>query len=171
MKEIIFRDYHQFLSEPGPEYSVRVLPGRAVIGRPYAIVLPYPTIGDIVCEMLSDDEKGVEPLIIAIAEPFRKALLEAAFPSIAVIDRSGELSSALSSHKERKEIRFTESEKRMLRELPFGPCSKELSLRLGISERSVRRAKERLMRKTGLLSSGQLMIYALLSLDISIRSS
>ena len=139
MKEIIFRDYHQFLSEPGPEYSVRVLPGRAVIGRPYAIVLPYPTIGDIVCEMLSDDEKGVEPLIIAIAEPFRKALLEAAFPSIAVIDRSGELSSAL--------------------------------LRLGISERSVRRAKERLMRKTGLLSSGQLMIYALLSLDISIRSS
>ena len=79
--------------------------------------------------------------------------------------------SLIFSSRKRKEIRFTEKEKRTLSELPYGLSAKELSQRLGISERSVRRMKERLMRKTGLVSSEQLLVYALLSGEISTRSS
>ena len=174
MKEILSRSYHPYLSEAGKEYRVRILPGDGIIGSPSVIVLPYPTLGDIIIEKLAEREKGVDPMIVAIAEPFRRLLIEAAFPDVIVIDSTGDASafrSAVEAGPRKRKIRFTEMEKRILRELPFGLCGKEIAQRLGVSERSVRRMKERLMQKTGLVSSGQLMIYALLSADISTRSS
>ena len=174
MKEILSRSYHPYLSEAGKEYRVRILPGEGIIGSPSVIVLPYPTLGDIIIEKLAEREKGVEPMIVAIAEPFRRLLIEAAFPDVIVIDSTEEASAfrrAVEAGPRKRKIRFTEMEKRILRELPFGLCGKEIAQRLGVSERSVRRMKERLMQKTGLVSTGQLMIYALLSADISTRSS
>ena len=92
MKEILSRSYHPYLSEAGKEYRVRILPGEGIIGSPSVIVLPYPTLGDIIIEKLAEREKGVDPMIVAIAEPFRRLLIEAAFPDVIVIDSTGDAS-------------------------------------------------------------------------------
>ena len=153
-------------------YSVRIVPGHEIVGKPSAIILYHPTLGELLEESRIIAAKCPEAVLAAVVEPFRRLLVEAAFPDAVVMDDSETIQpSLIFSSRKRKEIRFTEKEKRTLSELPYGLSAKELSQRLGISERSVRRMKERLMRKTGLVSSEQLLVYALLSGEISTRSS
>ena len=92
-------------------------------------------------------------------------------PSAVILDDSERIGKEDLRCREEKKIRFTEKEKRTLMELPYGLCNKELSKRLGVTERSVRRMKEQLMKKTGLVSSHQLMVYALFSSEINNHSS
>ena len=42
---------------------------------------------------------------------------------------------------------------------------------LGMTERQIRRIKEHIMAKTGLVSSEQLLVYSLLRCELSTRSS
>ncbi len=172
MKEIIVREDFPSLGELCPEYNVRVLPGRSFVGSPFALILFHPTLVDMIEERKACQEKGIDPLTVAIVEPFRRLLFEAAFPYACIIDEGDKLNPVMLSRKNReKQIRLTDKEKRTLMELPYGLCCKELALRLGVSERTVRRMKEKLLRKTGLLTTGQLMIYALVSEEINSRSS
>ena len=172
MKEIIARtDFPQF-HEFCPEYSVKVLPERSIVGSPAALVLFRPTLVDMLEEHRACLEKGVEPVTVAIVEPFRRLLFEAAFPYARIIDEGDKIDmERLLEWKSEKRIRLTDKERRTLKELPYGLCCKELAQRLGVSERTVRRTKERLLHKTGLLTTGQLMIYALVSEEINSRSS
>ena len=171
MRELIARSEIPQLREACPRYSVHVVPGLAVTGRPYAIMLFHPTLMELADEVIAAEGRGVR--IIASVEPYRRLLFEALYPDVLIIDDSEMVSlpDLIDGFRGRKRIRFTDLEKRTLDELPYGLCSKELSKRLGISERSVRRTKQKLMMKTGLLSSEQLLIYALVQGEISTRSS
>ena len=171
MKEIIARTEIPALRESCPGYRVNVVSGHEIRGNPDAVVVLHPTFGDMLDEERAIADSGSKATLVAIVEPFRRLLFEAVFPSAVILDDSERIGKEDLRCREEKKIRFTEKEKRTLKELPYGLCSKELAARLGVSERSVRRMKERLMRKTGLVSSEQLMIYALVAVEISTRSS
>ncbi len=173
MKEIIIRSEIPMLSENGAEYRIRKLSGHEISGEPSLVIIHHPTLWDMLAETeaIRESRRGVQ--LAAIVEPFRRLLFEALFPAAVILDDGDDVrpDKLLHPFPQRKEIRFTEKEKRTLREMQYGLCSKELSVRLGITERSVRRVKEKLMRKTGLVSSEQLMIYALLSTRNSSHSA
>lgn len=171
MKEIIVRSELPFLLESCSGYNVSIVHGHEIEGKPAAVVMHHPTIGDIIAEEKAIEESGNDALLIAIVEPFRRLLLEAVFPDAVFLDDKDHLEPSVFQRSEKKKVRFTENEKRTLCELPYGLSSKELSLRLGLSERTIRRLKERLMNKLSLVSSEQLLIYALISYEINTRSS
>lgn len=171
MREIILRTDIPSLREYSPGYKVRELSGHVIEGKPSAIVMFQPSIGEIIEEIRAIEKSGFDIVLAIIAEEYRRAFLEAVFPDANVLDGNNITIPMLFNHKNRRKIRFTDEEKRILHELAYGLSGKELSLRLGMSERSVRRMKEKLMRKTGLLSSGQLMLYALLEAELNTRSS
>ena len=172
MREIILRSDELCLSEYTPGYRVRRAERGEISGNPSAIILYHPTIGEILEEEKAIEQHGRSVLLAIVAEKYRKILLEAVFPDAVVLDAITDSSIPfIFNGKRKKKIRFTDNEKRTLSELPYGLTAKELAVRLGVSERSVRRTKSNLLRKTGLLSSGQLMVYALLSRRISNRSS
>ena len=179
MKRIVVRRWNTVfpeLCEANPGYSVTLLPPCVFIGRADALILEKPSIGEIISESTAAAERDAETDVIVFAEPYRKAMLEALFPSVTVAD-AADMNDAgkllpyfIQGGKRCDEIVFSEREERFLRELPYGLSNGELSLRLGMSERSVRRMKEKLLARTGLLSSGQLMLYAALR-GIRTRSS
>ena len=172
MKEIIARSEIPELRKQCPGYRVKVVESHDIEGFPSAIVMYKPEIEEIIDEVNMISSGSCNARLVIIAERYRRVLLEALFPSAVVIDSIQEFNpETLRYCEKKKKIRFTDNEKRTLSELPYGLTAKELAVRLGVSERSVRRTKSNLLRKTGLLSSGQLMVYALLSRRISTRSS
>ncbi len=98
--------------------------------------------------------------LVIFTENFRIAFIESLFPGAIVV--SGE---RYVSDKERnsKSPEFTKREELFLKELGYGLSTKELCQKMVMSERSVRRMKEKLLEKTGLFSSQQLGLYSLLS--------
>lgn len=95
-------------------------------------------------------------------------LVKSLFPSCYIFDlsRGDSLLEIIDEIKSKEgfkyeKINFTEKEELFLSELAFGLSNKELCYQLMMSERSVRRMKEKLLSKTGLSSTQQLVIYAL----------
>ena len=58
-------------------------------------------------------------------------------------------------------ISFSSKEELFLREIAYGLNNKEIAYELMLSDRSVRRIKEKLLSKTGLSNTQQLMLYAI----------
>ena len=169
MMRIITRQDIPMLREFSPEYSIRVQKGSNIDENATALLLFHPTLWEMTEE--NNALKDSDIILVAIVEEFRHLLYEAVFPDAVILDDGEVLTPEILRKTKRKEIRFTEKEKRTLMELPYGLCNKELSKRLGVTERSVRRMKEQLMKKTGLVSSHQLMVYALFSSEINNHSS
>lgn len=106
--------------------------------------------------------------IYVITNPFRQQFLHSLVPTIEVIsDESSPeriasiIEEGIENRKVEKEASFTRKEKLVLEEIGYGLCTKEICVSLGMSERTVRRYKTKLLAKTGLMSSGQLALYAL----------
>ena len=106
--------------------------------------------------------------IYVITNPFRQQFLHSLVPTIEVIsdEKSPEeiaemIDEGIDNRKVEKEAVFTRKEKQVLEEIGYGLCTKEICATLGMSERTVRRYKTKLLAKTGLMSSGQLALYAL----------
>ena len=57
-------------------------------------------------------------------------------------------------------IDLSQREIELIRQMRKGPSNKELSLSLSVSERTVRRIKESVFRKTGLVSGEQLAVFS-----------
>lgn len=101
------------------------------------------------------------------APKYREAFLKAMVPRIVIVDEdlSPEEAYCYIQHynipMEEKSASFTASELRLMEELGYGLCNKELSERLNMSERTIRRYKTKLLEKTGLLSSEQLSMFCL----------
>ena len=175
MRRIIARDDHPLLSAIGRDFEIMMLPHPVIIGHADFLILIQPLIGEILNE--AEILEGMNTHIIVFTESYREMLLKALFSSVSVInpedrDAGEKLSDILKNEIHgQKEIRFTENEKRTLAEMPFGLCNKELSKRLGMTERQIRRIKEHIMAKTGLVSSEQLLVYSLLRCELSTRSS
>ena len=106
--------------------------------------------------------------IYVITNPFRQQFLHSLVPTIEVIsdENSPEEIAAIidediSKPEVERKANFTNKEKQVLEEIGYGLCDKEICASLGMSERTVRRYKTKLLAKTGLMSSGQLALYAL----------
>ena len=106
--------------------------------------------------------------IYVITNPFRQQFLHSLVPTVEVIsdENSPEeiaaiIEEGIENRKVEQEAIFTRKEKQVLEEIGYGLCTKEICVTLGMSERTVRRYKTKLLAKTGLMSSGQLALYAL----------
>lgn len=106
--------------------------------------------------------------IIALVSRSRMDILKAMFNDISVFDIS-EFNSidefitryeSLKSDSTKLEYDFTPKEEMFLSELAYGMSMKEMKYELMMSERSIRRIKEKLLSKTGLSSTQQLAIFA-----------
>lgn len=106
--------------------------------------------------------------IVAIVESSRLQLYKALFKTVWFIsDQCDDLKMEIENSLDGRLVsniddNFTNSEKRLLDILCYGVSTKEICKELGMSDRSVRRLKNRLYEKTGLKSSQQLSIYALM---------
>ena len=112
--------------------------------------------------------------IYVITNPFRQQFLHALVPTVEVIsdeNSSDEIAAIIdegvSKRRGEVEMVFTFKEKQVLEEIGYGLCDKEICASLNMSERTVRRYKTKLLEKTGLMSSGQLALFALSSQFLS----
>ena len=106
--------------------------------------------------------------LVIVTENLRVALLESAFPSSIVIRDDWVIPENI---EKRKEPFFSQREEKLLSELEYGLSTKELCQKMALSERSLRRMKEKLLEKTGLFSTQQLALYSLLHDLVRIQRS
>ena len=153
-------------------YPIQVLPKGAYFGHPAAIVLSDPSLDEIREEAEAIMYYSMGTRLIVITHSRHCYLIGKLFPGIAVIpDDSSDICTLIE-----KAIRhgrahddappkLTETELKLLHELGYGMSNKELSERMGRSERTIRRIKESIFLKTGLISSEQLLLYTLYRLN------
>lgn len=119
----------------------------------------------MICSILSIIPTSNTKLVI-ISESHKISLMKAIFSHSLVIDvKDPRINETIIKHfgsyqHEPSSNVFTEREEVFLSEFSCGITLKEMSESLGISERTVRRIKERLLKKTGLASSMQLVSFA-----------
>ena len=156
----------------GRGYKTSVMPGLSLQGFPQALLLVSPSIVDISSELaaISQAERAVR--LVVIVEEGEAFLVSTLFPDATVLIRTSrtlrdDIIRGLSGRRAMKDKAplLTDPEKRLLHMLSFGVSNKELARRLERSERTVRRIKESLYEKTGLVSSEQLMLYSLFRLN------
>lgn len=155
-------------------YSVCVMPSYVYYGAPVALILFFPTFDEIRKEADEITFNGLDTVLIVITEKRLCYLIERLFPEsfIVALDPSFSIKELMMSIQVRveKETPFlTEREERVMKEVGFGMSNKEIAQRMNKSERQVRRIKESIFNKTGLVSSEQLMLYYLYR--INTRSS
>ena len=173
MNEILLRGDYPYREKLREKFSVSILPRCVYVGSPSAVVLDSATPVEILDELHAMKDSGISAHLVAVEDMGTEALLISAFPEVRLIFRSADtardIEKALLSEERREGIiHFTERETALLHQLSYGMSNKELSIRLGISERSVRRIKTGIYRKTGLLCSEQLAIFS--TVRISTRS-
>lgn len=101
--------------------------------------------------------------IIVHSQSGRLALMGIVLAGMAFVV-NGPLPASTIGMEMKKKPEFSVLERRLLHCLTYGFSTKELCQALEKSERSIRRIKNRLLEKTGLFSSQQLTVYAILSL-------
>lgn len=105
--------------------------------------------------------------IVVLPSPFQENMISSLFPYVEFI-RSGKviLSHIYSGDATYRhtlcQSALTKKEEKMLPSLSYGMSDKEISLVLGISRRTVVRTKQRVIEKTGLISSSQLSVFSAL---------
>ncbi len=129
------------------------------------LILPRDNLFSIVETVVS--MRATNPICRIVLEhgPYQENLISALFP-FAEFLREGKvlLSSVYSgegTYRHDYQVRaLSWRETKLLDPLSYGMSDKEISLLLGISQRTVVRTKQRVIEKTGLLSSGQLSIFS-----------
>ena len=145
---------------------------------PDLVILNRPTLRETAYEIGYRAEKSRKYKIGIITEISRIRMLDSMFSDIDFIlsnDEYGiekEVRNLLEKRcmKESSMISFTDMESEFLQNLAYGMNMQEVTLSMNITDRSARRLKEKLLKKTGLFSLQQLSIYALVSDKINTRS-
>ena len=161
----------------GRGYETVTMPGGAIYGSPRALMLVHPSLTEIAAESMAISYADTGTALVVIVEECEVFLVSVLFPRAIVLSCASatlyeDILMVLSGRyvmEERRAPLLTDPEKRLLYQLSYGITNKELAKRLMRSERTVRRLKESLYEKTGLVSSEQLMLYSLFS--VNIRSS
>ena len=178
---ILFRNEVSFLRKSLEEkgFPVVVLPEGSVYGSPRAVLLYRPSLSAIRDEISYLDYKDLGTRLIIVTDRDLAYLIQLLFPAVhAVLCIDSPTLAAdvmkTASMRRGEEVRkkapvLTDPERRLLEAMEYGVSNKELAVRMHRSERTVRRIKESLFVKTGLVSSQQLMLYSLFS--VSTRSS
>ena len=143
-------------------WRVDVLPLCCYTSRPYAVILDSPSPDDLMDEIERASIYGFMPNIIAVCDRYMDISLRAFCPhAVSVLrdDGADGIIAALCGSR-RGSISFTDRELDLIRLMMKGPSNKELSLSMSVSERTVRRIKEGIFRKTGLVSGEQLAVFS-----------
>lgn len=129
------------------------------------LILPRDNLFSIVEAVVSMRAANPIGRIVLEHGPYRENLMFALFPFVEFL-REGRifLSSVYSGEGTYRHDYLVRAlsgrETKLLEPLSYGMSDKEISLLLGISQRTVVRTKQRLIEKTGLLSTGQLSIFS-----------
>lgn len=149
-------------------YPVMTMPEDVYVGSPVAVVLLNPMLDEIRSEFEAIRLCGSATRVLVITDSRHGYLISKIFPEAYVIcGDDGALCSSIEKAiigKAREPgavPRLTASERHLLHEIGYGMSNKELAARMNRSERTIRRIKESLLMKTGLVSSEQLLLYAL----------
>lgn len=130
------------------------------------LLLNNPSIIEIKAELKNIEHNHFICRIIAIVPETHMILLNTLFEDIILIcdKKLKQIEDIISNHNtktEARKISFTLQEEMFLKEIAFGLNNKEIAYELTLSDRSVRRIKEKLLSKTGLSSTQQLTLYAI----------
>lgn len=132
------------------------------------VYMEHPSINEMLEADGILDEIMLDVPIFVLASRFRETLAKAVVPRVVLIDdgaNSDEVVSMLERHAgcggKAKRV-FTRKEREVLEAMGYGLCNKEICQCLSISDRTVRRYKTKLLEKTGLLSTEQLCLFALI---------
>ena len=149
-------------------YPVRIMPNGVYVGAPLAVVLIDPMLDEIRSESDAIMYYDNGTRLVVISDCLHSFLIDKLFPESYVITHQD---ASICSSIERAIIgkikasdtlpHLTETERIFLYELGYGTSNKELAARMNKSERTIRRIKESLLAKTGLVSSQQLFLYNL----------
>ncbi len=113
--------------------------------------------------------RALNPLSRVIVTPqyYQENLITALFPYVEFIKKGKVLLSdiytgnATYTHSQIR-LALTKREKKFLMPLSYGMSDKEISLSLGVSLRTVVRTKQKVIEKTGLVSTSQLSVFSVL---------
>ena len=128
------------------------------------VLLNNPSYTEIRNELCNIKEKMLEIPLAVFVPDAHKYQIKTLFDNVFVLDElsSESLERVISVEYEiGKPVTFSQREEMFLKEIAYGLSNKELSDQLSISDRSVRRMKEKLLSKTGLANSQQLILYAI----------
>ncbi len=113
--------------------------------------------------------RALNPLSRVIVTPqhYQENLITALFPYVEFIKKGRVLlsdiysGSATYTHSQIR-LALTKREKKFLMPLSYGMSDKEISISLGVSLRTVVRTKQKVIEKTGLVSTSQLSVFSVL---------
>lgn len=113
--------------------------------------------------------RSLNPLARIVVAPqyYQENLITALFPYVEFTKKGRVLlsdiysGSATYTHTQIR-LALTKREKKFLMPFSYGMSDKEVSISLGVSLRTVVRTKQRLIEKTGLLSTSQLSVFSVL---------
>ncbi len=143
-------------------WSVDVLPLCCYQSRTFAVVLDSPSVDELLDEIERASASGPMPMIITVSDLYSDIIFRAFCPSAVSVRREDGADGIIAalSGKRRKPIEFSDRELDLIRRMRNGPSNKELSLSMSVSERTVRRIKEGIFRKTGFVSGEQLAVFS-----------
>ena len=130
------------------------------------LLLFKPSLIEIKSELQNIERHKCNCIIVAIVPETHMLLLKNLYREVIVINecKLNEIENILRNHSnsyEKEKISFSYKEELFLREVAYGLNNKEIAYELMLSDRSVRRIKEKLLSKTGLSNTQQLMLYAI----------
>ena len=143
-------------------WIVDIVPSCCYTRRTDAVVIDSPTADELMDEIERAGMQLCSPRIVAVCDLYASLALRA-FCHCAVIvcrDDGAEGVAAAIAGRRNESLDLTQREIELIHQMRKGPSNKELSLSLSVSERTVRRIKESVFRKTGLVSGEQLAVFS-----------
>lgn len=143
-------------------WTIDVLPLCCYASRTFAVILDSPSVDDLMDEIDRASVSGLMPRIITVTDNYADIVLRAFCPSAVSVRKEDGADGVIAAlcGKKRSPIEFSERELDLIRRMRNGPSNKELSLSMSVSERTVRRIKEGIFRKTGFVSGEQLAVFS-----------
>ena len=143
-------------------WIIDIVPPCCYTRRTDAVVIDSPTADELMDEIERAGMQLCSPRIVAVCDRYASLALRA-FCRCAVSvcrDDGAEGVAAAIAGRRIDSIDLSQREIELIRQMRKGPSNKELSLSLSVSERTVRRIKESVFRKTGLVSGEQLAVFS-----------
>ncbi len=163
-KVILARGDYPYIEKlrAGSNCSVEIVPSCHYPRRPYAVLLDSPTADELSDEIERATILGIHTRIVVVSDPYLDIAVRT-FCRAVVSVRSDEGAEGIVravTGRRSSLINLDERELALISRMRQGPTNKELSLSMSVSERTIRRIKEGIFRKTGLVSGEQLAVLS-----------
>lgn len=160
-KLIICEKTNPFLDSLKQSKNLSIVTSNSYLRVADGILFFHPDINNLILE----NSRNKKYLVIAIVQESRVQIFKALFKNLLVLsDTSTDITSEIIQYftirPDIEEIYFSEKEHVFLSEYSYGISLKEMCYVMNMSYRSIRRLRQRLLDKTGLVSAEQLTLFA-----------